>query len=219
MKKGVKNKNSIKAIVFDVGGVLALGKNSTWDKEGLVPSGVHIDIAKKLKISLDQYMDAIDTNYALSIEGKISKEEVIKIFSKNLKISADKLKEIYILAYRKHFKQNKDLFKKAHELKKLGYRIAVLSDQWPLSRDALMPKTLYKIFNPLIVSCDVGMRKPHFEIYKLTLKKLKLKPSEILFIDNQIWNIKPAQKIGIKTILFKDNKQLFENKLWKGLFK
>lgn len=211
-------KSVIKAVVFDIGGVLALGKNSAWDKHGLVPSGVHIDIAKKLGISLDQYMDAIDTNYALAIEGKISEEKVLNIFSKNLKTSKAKLKELYMRAYKKHFKQNKELLKKASELKKLGYKISILSDQWYLSQEALMPKRLYKKFYPSIVSCEVGMRKPNQEIYEMAIKKLKLKPSEILFIDNQMWNIKPAKKLGIKTILFKSNKQLFENKNWKNLF-
>lgn len=209
----------IKAIVFDVGGVLALGKNSTISKRKLVPSGVHTDIAKKLKISFDQYMDAIDTNYALAIEGKISRRKVLKIFSKNFKISENKLKQIYLWAYRKHFTQNEQLFNQAFKLKKLGYKIAVLSDQWYLSKEALMPKKYYKKFDKIIVSCDVGMRKPNPRIYLFTIKKLKFKPSEILFVDNQIWNIKPARKLEIQTILFKNNSQLFENNIWKDLFK
>ncbi len=213
MKKGVE------AIIFDVGGVLALGTNSTWKDGKLCPSGVHVDIAKKLKISMDQYLDAIDTTYAKSIEGLIPREKVIKTISKNLKISESRMKKLYIWAYKKHFKQNKQLFKQAEQLKKLGYKIGILSDQWYLSQDALMPKKLYKNFDEVVVSCDVGMRKPNPKMYKIVLKKLKVKPSEAIFIDNQKWNTKPANKLGIKTILFKDNKQLFENKTWKSLFK
>ena len=211
-------KKRFEVIVFDVGGVLALGKNSIFEKGRLVPSGVHIDIARKLKISLDQYMDAIDTNYALSIEGKISEKKVMDVFSKNLKVSKKKLKKLYIWAYQKHFNQNKELFKQAKKLKKLGYKIAVLSDQWYLSQEALMPKKLYKSFYPVIVSCEVGTRKPNDKMYELLLKKLKVSPSKILFIDNQLWNTRPANKFGMKTILFKDNKQLFQNKIWRGLF-
>ena len=214
--KGVSKK--IKAVLFDVSGVLALGISSRIKNGKLIPSGVHESIAKKLNISMDQYMDAIDTNYALAIEGKISPDKIMKIFSNNLNISEDKLKKIYIWSYRKHFKQNKQLFKQAFNLKKRGYKIAVLSDQWILSKEALMPKEYYKKFDEVIISCDVGLRKPNPLIYKLAIKKLNLKPSEILFIDNQVWNTKPANKLGIKTILFKNNRQLFENKVWKGLF-
>lgn len=209
----------IKAVVFDIGGVLSYGKNSYCVKGKLVPSGVHIDVAKKLGISLDQYMDAIDTNYALAIEGKISREKVLNIFSKNLKISKEKLRKIYIWAYRKHFKKNEKLFEEADKLRKLNYITAILSDQWYVSKEALMTYKDYKKFSPIIVSCDVKLRKPNPKIYKILIKKLKLKPREILFIDNQIWNLKPAKKLGMNTMLYKDNKQLFANDEWKRLFK
>jgi epoxide hydrolase-like predicted phosphatase len=211
-------KKRIKLVLFDVGGVLSLGKNSGWNGKEFVPSGVHEDIAKELKISLDQYIDAIDTNYALALEGKISEKKVLEIFSKNLKTSKEKLKRLYLQSYTRHFKQNKQLFEQAFKLKRLGYKIGVLSDQWYLSEKALMPKRLYSKFNFVIVSCHVKMRKPNPKIYKIVLKKSNSNSSEILFIDNQMWNIKPAKKLGIKTILFKNNKQLFGNKIWKELF-
>jgi len=213
----------IKAVIFDVGGVLALGKSQhlIYRHGGYRDIGVHEYISKKLNISADQWFDSIDTKYALSIEGKISEENVVKSIAKNNHVSPKKLQKIVIKAYRKNFKQNKQLFKQVFKLKKLGYKIAILSDQWHLSKQAVMTHRYYKKFNPVIVSCDpdVKMRKPNPKIYKLTLKKLKLKPSETIFIDNQKWNTEPARKLGLNTILFKDNKQLFKNSLWKALFK
>ena len=70
-----------------------------------------------------------------------------------------------------------------------------------------MPEKYTKKFNAVIVSCDVGIRKPNPKIYKLVLKKLKLPAKNTVFIDNQKWNIKPAKKLGMNTILFKNNKQ------------
>lgn len=210
-------KKEVKAVVFDIGGVLQLG--SQRKKQGqLHASGVHESISKKLKISLDQYFDAIDTAYAKSIENKISKNRLLEIFSKNLKTPKSKIEKLYSNIYKKKFKFNKQLFKQILKLKKLNYKIAILSDQWHLSKQVLMPKKLYKIFNPIVISCDVGMRKPNLKIYNLLLKRIKLKPSEILFIDNQKWNIEPAKKLGINTLLYKNNKQLFENKKWRSLF-
>lgn len=212
------NKKGIKAVIFDVGGVLSSGKNLKLNKSKLIPSGVHVSIANKLHISIDQYMDAIDTNYALAITGKISRKKVLEIFSRNLKVSKEKLVKLYLWAYRKNFKDNNALFKEAKRLKNIGYRVGILSDQWYLSKEALMKNKNYKIFNPVVVSCDVKLRKPNPEIYALLVKKLKLKPSEILFIDNQIWNVKPAKEMGIKSVLYKNNPQLFKNKFWKSLF-
>jgi HAD superfamily hydrolase (TIGR01509 family) len=64
----------------------------------------------------------------------------------------------------------------------------------------------------------VGCRKPDPKIYKIAIKKSESNPEEILFIDNQEWNIPSAKKLGMKTIHFQDNKQLFQEKLWKKLF-
>jgi len=204
-----KRKTKIKAIIFDVGGVLQLGGNSSWKrgKISVQTRGVHADIAKKLMISLDQYLDSIDTNYALAMEGKIPKKRVIKILSENLKTTPKKLERLYLKAYKKHFKFNKQLFKQALKLKKRGYKITILSDQWYLSKEALVNSKLKKNFNLIIISCDVGLRKPNPKVYRLVPKKLKISPKNCLFIDNQEWNIKPAKKLGMKTILFKNNKQ------------
>ena len=50
-------------------------------------------------------------------------------------------------------------------------------------------------------------------IYELLLKNVrnkdkKIKPSNILFVDNREWNLIPPRKLGMKTILFENNKQL-----------
>ncbi len=212
-------KKEIKAIIFDVGGVLALGGSSHWKKNKFTPSGVHLNMVKKLKISIDQYIDSFDTTYASAITGKISPKKAIETLSVNFGTTSKKLREFYLDSYKKNFKQNKELLKKTFNLKRLGYKIAVLSDQWFLSKEALMPKKIYKKFNEVVVSCDVGIRKPDKKIYQLALKKLKFAPHEILFIDNQKWNIFPAKKLGMKTILFRNNKQLFKEKIWRNLFK
>jgi putative hydrolase of the HAD superfamily len=204
-----KRENGVKAIIFDIGGVLELAKERASQKYTKT-KGVHEFVAKDLKISLDQYFDAIDSTYSDSVEGKISEKKALIIMAKNLKISPKKLEKIYQRGYKKNFKTNKELYKFAFNLRKQGYKIAILSDQWHISKKALVNPKVTKKFNTAIISCDVGMRKPDPKIYRLILKKLKIKPSESLFIDNQLWNIVPAKNLGMKTVLFKNNKQLFK---------
>jgi len=200
----------IKAIIFDMNGVLELGKYSEKKLRGHRLLGVHNYISRKLKISIDQWFDAIDSTYAKSIEGTILEKKMLEIISKNVGITPKKLEKIVINAHKQHFKENKQLFKQAFRLKKQGYKIAILSDQWHLSKKALMPEKYIKKFDEVVVSCDVGVRKPNPKIYKMILKKLKLKPENCIFIDNQRWNLIPAKKLGMKTILFKNNKKLIE---------
>lgn len=201
-------KKEIKALIFDVGGVLRLGKKPlAYYKGGPRNLGVHEHVARKLKISLDQYFDSIDTAYTKSIESKISEKKALKIMARNLKTTSEKLKKFYKQAYKKNFKLNKELLKFAFKKKKQGFKIAILSDQWYLSKKALFSKDFYNKFDATIVSCNAGIRKPNPGIYKLVLKKLRFSAKETIFIDDQQWNIKPAEELGMKTVLFKNNKQ------------
>ena len=75
----------IKAIIFDVGGVL-LGEKSG-------SHGIWEHMAHELGIELDTWIDAVDTNYAKSIERKINGEKAVRLIVSNLKMSPVKLKK------------------------------------------------------------------------------------------------------------------------------
>ena len=50
------------------------------------------------------------------------------------------------------------------------------------------------------------MRKPDPAIYQYTCQKIRLKPKECLFIDDQAKNIAGARKTGLQTIQFTTEK-------------
>ena len=143
--------------------------------------------------------------------------KAIKRIADNLKTTPKKLVKLFHKTYKKFFKKNRKLYRVAFKLKKQGYNIGILSDQWYLSDDILTSKKNMKGFFPVLVSCDVGMRKPNPKIYKMLVKKAGLKSNEILFIDNRDWNLKPARKLGMKTILFKNNNQCIRDLKKLGL--
>ncbi len=213
----VKVKSEIRAIIFDVGGVLSLGKYEEKGVGGHHLLGVHNFMADVFHIDLDTWFDAIDTSYAKSIEGKINRRKALYIMASNLKCSVGKLEKLFKTAYGEHFKRNNELYKVAYGLREKGYRIGILSDQWYLSKEALILQKDIKGFRPVIISCDVGMRKPNPNIYKLLLKKLRLPGKKVLFIDNREWNLRSARELGMKTILFEDNKQLIRDLENKGI--
>jgi epoxide hydrolase-like predicted phosphatase len=214
-----ETRNPVKTVIFDIGGVLVLPKNPTTIKLGKHPSslGVHERIAKKLRISLDQWFDTIETTYVDAYLGKVSEQTTVLTLARKLQVHPGYLRWLVIKSYRKNFKQNKKLYRLAFKIKKQGYKIAVLSDQWWLSKEAMVKRKYMEKFDKVFISCDVGLRKPNPEIYGLALKKLKTPAQNCIFIDNQPWNLTPAKKLGMRTILFKDNKQLFEQLLKLGV--
>jgi len=116
----MKECSKIKAVVFDVGGVLQL------NKKGKSKKGIQETFAKNFNLNLDDYLDSIDALYAKSMEGLISKKELLNSLSKNLNFSEKKIEEIYIKEYKKKFKENKELLKIAKKLKKRGFKISIL---------------------------------------------------------------------------------------------
>lgn len=191
----------IKAIIFDIGGVLKLN-NDKFRK-----FSVHKYVADKFKLNLDTYFDSMDTAYVTSISGEISKNELFKILEKNFSRTKKEILRVYSKAYNKSFKTNKKLFEASMNLRKKGFKIGILSDQWEISKESLLKDGLFNGFDSFVVSCDVGCRKPEKKIFNLSLKELKVKASEAVFIDNRKWNTDVANKMGIKTVLFKNNNQ------------
>jgi 2-haloacid dehalogenase len=57
-------------------------------------------------------------------------------------------------------------------------------------------------FDGRVVSGEEKMRKPFPEFYNLLLNRYKVKAEEVLFIDDNLRNIKAAEALGIKSIQF-----------------
>jgi len=95
--------------------------------------------------------------------------------------------------------------------KKKNYTICALTNNTAIL-DRLLKKKfkIYYIFDHIFNSAEMGLVKPNPKFFKYTLKKLKAKPKECLFIDNNPENIKAAKKIGFSVILFLTNKDFLE---------
>ena len=56
------------------------------------------------------------------------------------------------------------------------------------------------LFDVIIESSKVGMRKPNPEIYKIACKEMGITPEEAIFLDDLGINLKPAKALGMTTI-------------------
>ena len=203
-KRGDKfAKRKYTTLLFDLGGVLSWGKKSENMR------GVHEQVAQALGFSMDHYLDAIDGSYPDAIKGKISGKEAMKKMSKNLNTTPEKLEAIYREHYKKSFKINHELYKKILKLKKQGYKIGIVSDIWPIAKKIFFYKKYYRDLDLVLASCDVKSRKTHKKIFQIALKKLHTSPRETIFIDNEKWNMPAPRALGIKSIQFRNNKELF----------
>ncbi len=105
---------------------------------------------------------------------------------------------------------NEAMIELMREIKDSGRRMALLTNnvrEWePLWR-AMLP--VDEIFELVVDSGFVGMRKPDREIYELTLERLgdNVAAGDCLFIDDIEINIEAARELGMGAVHFVDNGQ------------
>lgn len=58
-------------------------------------------------------------------------------------------------------------------------------------------------FEGIVVSGDEKTRKPHKDIFEITLKRFNIQPETSIFIDDNLRNIEASKRLGIHGILFK----------------
>ena len=73
---------------------------------------------------------------------------------------------------------------------------------------ALQKFDFLSLFEGIIVSGEEKTRKPFKKIYQITIDRFEIDPTESLFIDDNLRNVKAAEKLNIKGIHFKNSDKL-----------
>jgi epoxide hydrolase-like predicted phosphatase len=58
-----------------------------------------------------------------------------------------------------------------------------------------------ELFDAVVISSEVGLRKPDPVIYELAAERLGLPPAECVYVDDLGGNLKPARALGMATVL------------------
>jgi glucose-1-phosphatase len=97
-----------------------------------------------------------------------------------------------------------------HEQKKVR-QTALLSNAWSDLRERLIHEyPCLDAFDCPIFSYEVGLAKPDPAIYRLTLHRLGVKPTQAIFVDDNEANILSAAALGIHAIQFKSAVQTLD---------
>jgi putative hydrolase of the HAD superfamily len=83
-----------------------------------------------------------------------------------------------------------------------GVRTGLVSNSWGTRR---YPRELLgELFDGVVISGDVGIRKPTREIYALGAQRIGLDPVSCVFVDDLPFNLAPAAELGMATIHHRD---------------
>lgn len=97
-----------------------------------------------------------------------------------------------------HFEHAPQMSALVRRARAKGFRTALVSNSWgnTYPRD-----TWDGMFDTIVISGEVGLRKPEPEIYQLTCERLGLEPAECVFVDDMQPNVLGARKVGMTAIL------------------
>lgn len=102
-------------------------------------------------------------------------------------------------------------------LQRQGYQTALLSNVRG-SQAAIKSKLgLYELFHPVLLSYEIGAKKPDPKAFEILLSRLKVEPKEVIFIDNKQRNVDAAGKLGIDGVVFTNAEQLKHDLKERGI--
>ncbi|GAA5019799.1 HAD family phosphatase [Kitasatospora paranensis] len=93
------------------------------------------------------------------------------------------------------------MFELAGELRDLGIRVALLSNSWG---NAYPRERIDALLDPVVISGEIGPRKPLAPIYRLTLDRLGLPAHRVLFVDDAEANVLGARAVGMQALRHTD---------------
>ncbi|MCH8748430.1 HAD family phosphatase [Patescibacteria group bacterium] len=199
---------NIRAVVFDVGGVLHTSRAE------------HIaqDIINTLGISQEQYLLAYDQLMPLFNLGEITEQEFWQQFITLTKASQPLPTEsLWGREFARLYQVNDDVLHIVANLKNQGLTVAILSNTIDPHATINRQRGLYAPFEIIILSHEVGLAKPDPKIYEVAQKQLQVSAAETVFVDDREENITAAIKLGINGILFQDAHHLVADLAELGL--
>lgn len=194
----MKHDPTIKAVIFDMGGVLLRTEDQKPRQQ----------MAERLGLTYQQLSARVfDSDIAAqAMVGKVDEEDIWKDIQQAYKLTADELAQL-----RSEFwagdRIDFELIDWIRGLRK-HYRTGLLSNAWTGARRALSERFSFQdVFDITIFSAEVGMVKPDAAIYQHTLQELKVAPAEAVFVDDFPENIAAARKMGLHTVHFQSREQ------------
>jgi epoxide hydrolase-like predicted phosphatase len=136
---------------------------------------------------------------ALAEAGRVPQREFEVMLAGLLGVASDGLVESLI----RGLTPRTEILDVAARARAAGVATAVLSNSWGGGGyDVYTGFDLASLFDVVVISDEVGLRKPEPEIYELTAAKLGVRPADCVFVDDTRANLRTARELGMATIHF-----------------
>jgi putative hydrolase of the HAD superfamily len=200
---------AVKALISDFGGVLTTPLMGSFmalqDEIGIEPGA----LGRAMQRIAER--DGEHPLYELE-RGRVSEAAFLEALTSELEPELGQRPQLHRFSeiYFDALEVNEPMLGVMHDASERGFRMALLTNnirEWePLWR-AMLP--VDEIFEVVVDSAFVGMRKPEPEIYELTVERLGdgISPGDCLFVDDVEVNVDAARNLGMRVVHFQSNDQ------------
>ena len=179
----------MKNIVFDLGGVVFGRDPRKWEPEFMeFFAFIHAEKMPEFWVDYDR--------------GTLTLDEVVRILSRE-KACDERVTARFIRDAIDRQEEIVETRALVGDLKRVGYKLYVLSNMSREFIDFLRKMPVYRCFDGEVISCEEQVVKPEPEIYRRLLDRYSLDPADTLFIDDRPVNLEAARTFGISTFLFR----------------
>jgi putative hydrolase of the HAD superfamily len=202
----VSDLRPIRAVISDFGGVLTsplFESFAAWQRQSVLSF-------ERLGQAMARAAERNGMHPLYELEkGTITEEAFLRMLEAELDpgTSLGGMRDVYF----EHLHPNPPMIELMRELRGRGLRMALLTNnvrEWEPQWRAKLPE-IDEIFELVVDSAFVGMRKPDPDIYTLTLERLGngLAPGDCLFVDDVDVNCETAESLGMHVVHYRDADQ------------
>ena len=190
---------SIRAVIFDIGGVLEITPNLGLDKKW----------EQKLNLNPGELNERLADVWRGGTLGTITIEQVHKSIGETMVWNEAQVNAFMEDIWNEYLGTlNMELVEYFRSLRP-KYQTAIISNSFVGAREKEAERYQFDtICDFIIYSHEVGLRKPDPRIFTLVSERLSLRPHEIIFVDDHDEVMVSATELGIHCIEFKDNSQV-----------
>ena len=168
-----------------------------------------IELQDLVRVSLAAYSGENDPLVTDFETGKISEDEFAAGFAERLsKVTGKEVDPQNLVRRIFRLDLEERMLTAVADARRAGLKTGLLSNSWGTTyypRDRLDP-----LFDVIVISGEVGLRKPDPAIFELTLEKLGIDPGRAVFVDDHPGHLAVALEIGMTTILHRSPEQTIE---------